>query len=97
MVTADVVGLDPSVPPEVGLTALGKALNNRTNKKVSTEDLVKMAKFFLKNNYFEYNAKVKQQISGIAIGTEFAPSYVCIFMVKMKTGFIETQEMKLLV
>ena len=97
MVTADVVGLDPSVPPEVGLTALGKALNNRTNKKVSTEDLVKMAKFFLKNNYFEYNAKVKQQISGIAIGTKFAPSYVCIFMVEMKTGFIETQGMKLLV
>ena len=46
--------------------------NNRTNKKVSTEDLVKMAKFVLKNNYFEFIGKVKQQILGTAIGTRFA-------------------------
>ena len=62
LVTADVVGLYPSIFHEAGLKALEKALNNRTNKKVSTEDLVKMAKFVLKNNYFEFNGKVKQQI-----------------------------------
>ena len=54
LVTADVVGLYPSIPHDAGLKALEKALNNRTNKKVSTEDLVKMAKFVLKNNYFEF-------------------------------------------
>ena len=31
-----------------------------------------MAKFFLKNNYFEFNVKVSQQILGTAIGAEFA-------------------------
>ena len=60
--------------------------NNRTNKKVSTEDLVKMAKFVLKN-YFQFNGKVKQQISGTAIGTKFVPPYACI------SSFLETQEM----
>ena len=97
LVTADVVGLYPSIPHEAGLKALEKALNSRTNKKVSTEDLVKMAKFVLKNNYFEFNGKVKQQISGTAIGTKFAPPYACIFMDEVETSFLETQEMKPLV
>ena len=62
LVTADVVALYYSIPHEAGPKALEKALNNRTNKKVSTKDLVKIAKFVLKNNYFEFNGKVKQQI-----------------------------------
>ena len=95
LVTAYVVGLYPSIPHEAGLEDLEKILNNRTNnKKVSTEDLVKRAKFVLKNNYFEFNGKVKQQISGTAIGTKFAPPYACIFMDEVETSFLETQEIK---
>ena len=97
LVTGDVVGLYRSIPHEEGLKALEKALNNRTNKSISTEDLVKMAKFVLKNNYFKSNSKVKQQISGTAIGTKFTPPYACIFMDEVETSFIETQEMKPLV
>ena len=59
LVTGDVVGLYRSIPHEEGLKALEKALNNRSNKSISTEDLVKMAKFVLKNNYFKFNSKVK--------------------------------------
>ena len=80
--TADVVGLYPSIPHKAGLKALEKALNNSTNKKVSTEDLVKMAEFVLKNNYFEF--KVKQQISGTAIGNKFVLLCACIFMDEVK-------------
>ena len=40
--------------------------------------LVKMAEFVLKNNYFQFSDKVYQKISGIAIGTKFAPPYACI-------------------
>ena len=97
LVTADVVGLYSSIPHEAGLKTLEKALTNCTNKKFSTEDLVKMAKFVLKNNYFEFKGKVKQQISGTAIETKFAPPYACIFMDKVETNFLETQEMKSLV
>ena len=97
LVTADVVGLYPSIPHEAALEALEKALNNRTDKKVSTGDLVKMAKFVLKNNYFEFNGKVKQQILGAAIGTKFAPPYACIFMDEVETSFLDTQELKPLV
>ena len=38
LITADVVGLYPSIPHELGLKALGKAL-----EKISTDDLIKLA------------------------------------------------------
>ena len=72
LITADVVGLYPSISHVAEIKALEKTFNNRINKKISTEDLVKMVKFVLKNNYFEFNNKVKTQISGKAIGTKSA-------------------------
>ena len=48
MVTADVVSLYPSIPHDAGLLALRKAHYNRENKKISTDDLIKMAEFVLK-------------------------------------------------
>ena len=94
LVTADVVGLYPSIPHEAGLK---EALDNRENKTISTEDLFKMASFVLKNNLFEFNGKVKQQVSGTAIGTKFAPTYACIFMDKIESDFLKTQKAKPLV
>ena len=54
LVTADIVGLYPSIPHTAGLAALRDALDKREAKKIPTEDLVKMAEFVLKNNYFEF-------------------------------------------
>ena len=68
------------------------ALDNRENKFVSTEDLIKMARFVLQNNYFELNGIAKQQISGTAIDTKFALTYACIFIDKLETDFLNTQE-----
>ena len=56
-----------------------------------------MADFVLKNNYFEFNGQIKQQISGTAIGTKFAPRYACFFIDKIETAFLETQELQPLV
>ena len=39
-----------------------------------------MAKFVLKNSFFEFNGQIKQQISGTAIETKCAPIYACIYM-----------------
>ena len=64
----------------------------RENKFISTNDLVEMAEFVLKNNYFQFNGKVKQQISGTAIGTKFAPTYACVFMDQVETDFLMAQE-----
>ena len=93
----DVVDLYPSIPHDAGLKALNQKLEERSDKRVPSADLVDMAEFVLKNNFFEFYSKVKQQISGIATGTKSAPPYACIFMDKPETDFLEKQAVKPLV
>ena len=50
---------------------------------LESSDLLNMAEFLLKNNYFEFESKVKKQISGTAIGTKFALPYACFFTDKV--------------
>ena len=57
LVTADFVGLYPSIPHSEGLDILIKQYENYPNKKVSREDIVKMADFVLKNNLFELDSQ----------------------------------------
>ena len=78
LVTANVVGLYPSIPHQAGLKAFKETLKKRDIKNIPTENLVKMAKFVLNNNIFEFNSKAYQQKSGGAIGTKFALPYACI-------------------
>ena len=97
LVTADVVGLYPSISHELGLKALEAALEKRESIQISTSELVKMAKFLLQNNYSEFNGETKKQISGTAIGTKFAPPYACIFIDQVQIEFLKTQIHQLLV
>ena len=73
------VGLYPSIPHQAGLSTLKEGLENRSVKKIPTENLIKMAEFVLKNKLFEFTNKVFQQISGTAIGTKFTPS-ICMHL-----------------
>ena len=86
LVTADAVGLYPSIPHVAGLNALHEKLEERNDKRFPTADLVNIADFVLKNNYFEFDSCIKQQISGTAIGTKLAPPYACIFMDKVESA-----------
>ena len=74
LVTANVVGLYPSIPHDAGLQALFERLEERADKKIPSTNLVEMAEFILKNNFFEFETKIIQQISGTAIGTKFVPN-----------------------
>ena len=56
-----------------------------------------MAEFVLKNNIFEFNGNVKQQVAGTAIGTKFAPLYACIYMDEVETEILKKQELNPLV
>ena len=53
-----------------------------------------MVDFVLKNNLFEFDCKIYQQISSTAIGTRFALPYACIFMDYVETEFLKTQAIK---
>ena len=94
LVTVDVVGLYPSIPHQDGLDALSIKLKQREDKKIPTEVLLKMTQFVLKNNYFEFNSKVQQQLSGMVPGTKFALPYACIFMDRVETEFLEKERLK---
>ena len=94
LVTAEVVGLYPSIPHQSGLIALKEALANKSVKKIPIENQIKMSKFALKNNLSEFNNKVLQQISGAAIDTKLAPPYACIYMDRVEQDFLETQELQ---
>ena len=68
-------------------TSFKEALENASVKKIITENLIKTAEFVLKNNLFEFNSKVFQQISGTAIGIKFAPPCACIYMDRFEQDF----------
>ena len=63
----------PNIPHNVDFKRLNNMLEEREHKAVSTVDLAKMSRFVLEKNYFEFTCDIKNQISGIAIGTKFAP------------------------
>ena len=87
LVTANVVALYPSIPHELGLKELEKALGKREYKQTPTEDLIELPKFVLQNSYFEFNGEVNHQISGNANATKFAPPYACILMDQVESEF----------
>ena len=66
--SADIIGLYPSMPHELDLKALRNTWENRNYKEISIGDLIKMAEFVLKNNYFEFDSSVLQQIADAHIG-----------------------------
>ena len=74
-----------------------EVLDKREKHTIPTSELTRMADFVLKNNYFEFNGQIKQQISRTAIGTKFAPPYACLFLDNIGTVFLENQEVKPLV
>ena len=94
LVTADVVRLYASIPHNEGLKVLRNQYDKSIDKTITTEDIIKMAEFFLKNNSIEFNSKFHKQISGTAIGTKFAPPYACIFVDFIETVLLKFQEIK---
>ena len=94
LVTANVVGLYPSIARDAGLQVLYEKSEERTDKKILYTDLVEMAEFILKNNFFEFKTKIIQQISGTVIGTKFAPPYACLFMDRIENNFLDSEIVK---
>ena len=91
------VGLYPSILHDSGLKALKNVLDKRKKQDISTADLIKMTGFVLRNNYFEFNGKVKQQISGTTIGTKCVPAYACIYMDEFENELLSLRSDKPLV
>ena len=92
LVTADVVGLYPSIPHQAR-----EVLNKRKIHKVPTGKLIKKAEVLLKSNNFQFSDELYQQISGTAVGTKFSPPCTCLFMDQVESKFLQTQMFQFLV
>ena len=66
--------LYPSILHEAGLNALREALDNRKNKYIPTDNLVKMVEFVLKTITLNLMVLRIKQLLGTAIGTKLAPT-----------------------
>ena len=81
LVSVDIVGLYLSIPCMASLNALREALHTRENKHIPKDNLLKIVEIALKNNYFEFNCKVKKQLfslSGLNHGKEKLISFLNI-------------------
>ena len=94
LVTADAVGLYPSIPHKTGLKTLRRRLNERETSEIPAEDIVQIAEFVLKNNFCEFNGEDKRQKSGTPVGTKFEPPHAFIFMDEVETEFLKSQELQ---
>ena len=90
---ADLVDLYAIIPQKAGLNALREALDKRENKHIPTDNLLTMAEFVLKNNYFEFNGKGKNQLLATVIGNMSVPTYASIFVDNLESDFLKYQEL----
>ena len=51
------------------MKSIARSFRQKGTEKIPTEELVQMAVFVLKNNFFEFNGQIKQKMSRPAIGT----------------------------
>ena len=60
LVTPYAVGLYPSIPHVDRLEPLSAKSEEREDRSIATEDLLEMARFVLKNKFFEFDSNIKQ-------------------------------------
>lgn len=87
LVTLDVVSLYSKIPHQLGLEALKywtSKYPNDIHQRFTQDFIMTGAKYILENNTFEFNEIHFRQISGTAMGTNFAPTYANLTM-----GYLE--------
>ena len=78
----DVCGLYTNIPMDEGIDAVREALEERLDKSVSTEFIVRLLELVLKFNIFEFDNQLFKQLIGTAMGTKCAPNYSNLFMAR---------------
>ena len=84
----DVKALYTNIPQDQGIQCVREALNERINKNVPTEFLLRLLNIILKFNIIQFNEKLFKQIVGAAMGSKPIPSYANIFMARMLDNVI---------
>ena len=88
------VGLYPSIPHKEGILALKNGLKEQTPQRFLLVIWLSEQNLFSNTFFVEFNSEIKQHISGNAIETKFVPTYACIYIDKIETNFLKTQEVQ---
>ena len=80
LVTMDVSSLYTNIDHEEGAEACYRALQSRSNKKISSRILKKLILLVLNSNVFRFGNQLYKQVKGTAMGTPMAPNYANLFM-----------------
>ncbi|XP_065662664.1 uncharacterized protein LOC136085297 [Hydra vulgaris] len=81
ILTCDIVNLYTSIPHNLGLKALQYWIEQQKDliaDRFTSDFLLESASFILENNNFIFDDQVYHQITGTAMGTDFAPNYACL-------------------
>ena len=92
LASIDVTALYTNIPQKEGLESLSEALNERTDKTIPSEFLVKLMEIVLKNNFFSFHDGIYRQDIGGAMGSNPMPSYADNFMARKIDKKIEQEE-----
>ena len=82
LASIDITGLYTNIPQSEGLDACKEALDERTDKSVPTDFIMKLLEVILQYNIFEFNQELFIQMIGCAMGAVPSVSYANIFLAK---------------
>ena len=83
LVTADITGAYANIPQDDGSQCLHEALEEREDKTIPSEFIVKLMDLIQKHNIFEFHdGQLWKQIYGVAMGIHPAPSFANIYLAR---------------
>ena len=82
LVTMDISSLYTNISHDDGIECAREALDERDDKQIPTEYIVRLLHVLLEYNIFEFNKEIYQQMIGTAMGSKPAPPYANIFLAK---------------
>ena len=89
LATIDVKALYTNILYKEGSKCVEEALEERDDKTISTQFIIRLLKHILENNIFEFNEQLYSQEIGAAMGTKPAPDYANIFLARRIDGRIK--------
>ena len=84
LVTSDIIGAYLNIPHEDGINCLNEVLEERDDKTIPSNLLVKLMELIQNYNIFEFHdEQLWKQLIGIAMGIHPAPSLANIYIARM--------------
>ncbi|XP_053383089.1 uncharacterized protein LOC128549717 [Mercenaria mercenaria] len=94
LVTLDVSSLYTNIPHSDGIDACKYFLDEHCHGRLKSDDVAKLIKLVLQNNYFKFDENFYLQKMGTSMGSSMAPSYGSLFMGKFEQDFLRNRDIQ---